>query len=216
MTSKDYYKVLDVSQAADLHEIKKAYRQLAMKYHPDKTDNNQVATAHFREIREAYHILSDPQRRSAYNQQRWYNKMLYSKPAAEPVTPQLVLEKSRKLNRYVSTLGTSRVNEPALYQYLLQLLSENSINILEGANQFSTNQLIIAELLLAMQSLSFPHADTISRLLLRLAGDDHLTIESIQKYLKEKSISQYWQRYQGLMILLIAILICCIIYLVGK
>ncbi|HZG24084.1 MAG TPA: DnaJ domain-containing protein [Chitinophagaceae bacterium] len=216
MKTKDYYKVLDVAHTADLSEIKKAYRQLVMKYHPDKTGNNGVATAQFREISEAYHILSDPHRRSAYNQQRWYNRMNFSRQDAEPISPASMLEKSRKLNRYVATLDSSRINEPALYQYIEKLLSESSVNMLINTNELSTKQLFITEMLKATHPLSYAHLQIVTASLVRVAGNDQPMVDVLQKNLKEKRLSDYWQRYQAVIILLIAIVICCIIYLAGN
>lgn len=64
---KDYYKVLGVSSNADEKTIKKAYKQLAVKYHPDKNPDNQHAHDTFAEINEAYQVLSDPTKRSNYD-----------------------------------------------------------------------------------------------------------------------------------------------------
>jgi DnaJ-class molecular chaperone len=67
---KDYYKILGVPQDAHAATLKKAYRTLAMKWHPDKNPDNQAAAqAKFQEISEAYDVLSDPQKRYIYN--RW-------------------------------------------------------------------------------------------------------------------------------------------------
>lgn len=68
MGQQDYYELLGVSQSADENEIKKAYRKLAMKYHPDRNANDKEAEEKFKEIQKAYAVLSDPQKRSAYDQ----------------------------------------------------------------------------------------------------------------------------------------------------
>jgi len=66
---KDFYSILGVSRNADDAELKKAYRKLAMKWHPDKNKDNQAAAqAKFQEISEAYDILSDPEKRKIYDQ----------------------------------------------------------------------------------------------------------------------------------------------------
>ncbi|MFQ5736121.1 MAG: DnaJ C-terminal domain-containing protein [Thermodesulfobacteriota bacterium] len=68
MAKKDYYEILGVSKKASEEEIKKAYRTLARKYHPDlHPDNKAEMEAKFKEINEAYHVLSDPKRRSDYD-----------------------------------------------------------------------------------------------------------------------------------------------------
>lgn len=68
MSKRDYYKVLDVPRNAAEAEIKKAYRRLAMKYHPDRNPNDAEAEAKFKEAKEAYEVLCDPQKRAAYDQ----------------------------------------------------------------------------------------------------------------------------------------------------
>ena len=60
MHLKDYYKILEVETSADLLEIKKAYRKLALQYHPDKNHNDPYATAQFSAIKEAYEVLTNP------------------------------------------------------------------------------------------------------------------------------------------------------------
>ena len=67
MPGKDYYKILGVSRSAAPEEIKKAYRKLAMKYHPDRNEGDKAAEAKFKEISEAYAVLSDGEKRKEYD-----------------------------------------------------------------------------------------------------------------------------------------------------
>lgn len=68
MAKRDYYEVLGVSKSATEDEIKKAYRKLAIKYHPDRNPDNKEAEEKFKEAAEAYDVLHDPQKRQQYDQ----------------------------------------------------------------------------------------------------------------------------------------------------
>ena len=68
MAKRDYYEVLGVNRDASEEDIKKAYRKLAMKWHPDRNPDNPKAEEHFKEAKEAYEVLTDAQKRPAYDQ----------------------------------------------------------------------------------------------------------------------------------------------------
>jgi len=68
MAKRDYYEVLGVNRDISEEDVKKAYRKLAMKWHPDRNPDNPKAEEHFKEAKEAYEILSDAQKRAAYDQ----------------------------------------------------------------------------------------------------------------------------------------------------
>ncbi|MCW5754437.1 MAG: molecular chaperone DnaJ [Phycisphaeraceae bacterium] len=67
-TTRDYYEILGVDKTVDAEEIKRAYRRLAMKYHPDRNPGDAEAETRFKEAAEAYEVLSDPQKRQRYDQ----------------------------------------------------------------------------------------------------------------------------------------------------
>jgi len=67
MAKRDYYEVLGVSKSADEKEIKKSYRKIAMKYHPDRNPDDKAAEEKFKEAAEAYEILSDPDKKARYD-----------------------------------------------------------------------------------------------------------------------------------------------------
>src|SRR5260221_7352102 len=97
MDYQDYYKILGVDKTADEKEIQKAFRKLARKYHPDMNPNDKTAGKHFKEINEAYEVLSDADKRAkddqlGANYQQWqrgggYNLGEYSQGRPGGVPP---------------------------------------------------------------------------------------------------------------------------------
>ena len=84
MEYKDYYQILGVDKKAQESEIKKAYRKLAMKFHPDQNPGNQIAEEKFKDVAEAYEVLSDPKKRNLYDQlgPNWKNHQQTGNPFA--------------------------------------------------------------------------------------------------------------------------------------
>ncbi|PJA42717.1 MAG: molecular chaperone DnaJ, partial [Lysobacterales bacterium CG_4_9_14_3_um_filter_62_6] len=68
MTKRDYYEVLGVAKNASEEDIKKSYRRLAMKHHPDRNAGDKTAESQFKEAKEAYEVLSDAHKRRSYDQ----------------------------------------------------------------------------------------------------------------------------------------------------
>ena len=64
---RDYYEILGLSREASIEEVKKAYRQAALQYHPDRNPDNKEAEETFKQASEAYEVLSDPEKREVYN-----------------------------------------------------------------------------------------------------------------------------------------------------
>lgn len=107
----DYYKILGVESSAKEEDIKKAYRKMARKYHPDVSPNNTLAEQKFKEINEANEVLSDPTKRKKYDEygKNWKNADLYEQKAQQNSTSQNPFNKKTKniqisLNHFLAIL----------------------------------------------------------------------------------------------------------------
>ena len=120
MSSKDYYQLLGVKSNASTEEIKKSYRRLALKYHPDKNPGDLLAEAVFKEIAEAYDVLSDAKKREDYHYKRFYTYN-YKYAAAQTATPQSILNDAIKLQKLIEKADPFRINRDALLFQLQQI-----------------------------------------------------------------------------------------------
>src|ERR1700733_8901244 len=127
---KDYYKILGVKPSASLQEIKKAYRTLAFKYHPDKNPENILAEAHFKELQEAYATLSVTNKRVAYDDERWLSGIGSKTNYQEAVTPAWLLNICIELNSSLATMDTHRISQRALQAYILLILTDAHLGVL--------------------------------------------------------------------------------------
>ncbi|WP_297207485.1 DnaJ domain-containing protein [uncultured Brachyspira sp.] len=94
---KDYYKILNVNIFSNIDSIKKSYRELAMKYHPDRNSGDILSEKKFKDITEAYEILSDEKKRMEYNLKYLVNsKYLIGGLAIAGLGLGLILSKSKK------------------------------------------------------------------------------------------------------------------------
>src|SRR5579871_2181440 len=84
MPQNDYYKTLGVERGADAEEIRKAYRKLARKYHPDLNPGDKSAEERFKKVQEAYDILNDPKKKQMYDQYGFYSENGMPGPGAGP------------------------------------------------------------------------------------------------------------------------------------
>jgi hypothetical protein len=215
---KDYYKVLEISPTATADEIKKAYRRLALIYHPDKNNGNKIKETKFKEIAEAYEILSDPEERKNYDynyntdrQTTYRNQNEKSEAKKEPITPFTFLNFFQTLRKKVSAIDKSRIDQKALYDTIVNLLTEKNINFLLALDDVKTNQQIIDEVLICCKHLEFPYVESISTRLARLAGTDNKTIQLIFTFTKQRKYWSYWDRYKGIAAIVAVILVVIIL-----
>ncbi len=134
MYLKDYYSILNISPSASRDDIKKAYRLLAQQLHPDKTKNDPHTNARFREIKEAYEVLSHPARKKAYLDQRWYAQSQGRKQKAIIITPEHLLTESLALDKQMAHTDQYRFNRHGLFLQLREVLNDETLTVLATFN----------------------------------------------------------------------------------
>jgi molecular chaperone DnaJ len=133
MALKDYYHLLNLSPGADLHGIKRAFRKLAMQYHPDKHGDSPAYNVHFREIQEAYAVLSDPGKREAYLYQRWLEQSM-GHELDKALSQEEILRLFLKAEQHISATDWHSTANDALLPHLLQLFSDVRLATLGRSN----------------------------------------------------------------------------------
>lgn len=214
---KDYYKILEITSAASQNDIKKSYRRLALKYHPDKNFGHQLYEAKFKEIQEAYHILSDPKKRQDYNYRR-NNNHTHSQAKTKsytPTTAQSILTQTIEFRKKISVLDPDRMNKAALFQQIQHLLSNHNVHILQHNNDNKLNKRIIEEILFCSRFLPFKHVEQICFQLTALAGTDNFMYQKIYTFSKQIRVKSYWNKYKILAAVIISLLLCFAMYKVS-
>jgi len=215
MSSKDYYQLLGVKSNASTEEIKKSYRRLALKYHPDKNPGDLLAEAVFKEIAEAYDVLSDAKKREDYHYKRFYTYN-YKYAAAQTATPQSILNDAIKLQKLIEKADPFRINRDALLFQLQQILSADNLSLLLEKKQAGINKAIVETILIVCKPLQYTYSEIIAEQLCILAvGNDNLE-KKISEFLNNQRKKDTWRRYKVVAALLVAIILCLIIFLISK
>ncbi len=183
---KDYYKILGVTPSASAAEIKKAYRALAFKYHPDKNPENSLSEAHFKEIQEAYSTLADSTKRRRYDDERWLMGMGAKTQYKEAVTPGWLVNICRQLTASLAKMDTHRMSQKALEAYILLILSDSHLGVLEQAADKEANNIIVNELIKATERLHANHLEEIEQRLIIIANGDVDMLQAIDEHVEAR------------------------------
>jgi len=212
MSQKNYYQLLQVSPQATAQEIKAAYRKLAFKYHPDRHKGSTLNEAVFKEINEAYSVLSNPEKRKFYNASIAVNNYQQYKRVV-PVTAQSLLQYAIKLRSFVEKSNPFNINQDLVFTKLQTLLSNHHLNILLLENNKQIIQQFLQQLFICMQPLSFYHLVALLPSLQQLASNSEGLQQDVKRFYQHKKREAFWQRYKLLLVFLITLLLCVLMYL---
>ncbi len=224
----DYYKILGVSTTSSLIDIKKAYRQLALKHHPDRNHGDKNSEEAFKKVTEAYEILSDPKEREKYdfdyNQYKQSSnrqeKNSQNKSSSENFSPQDLLNYIITIRTEASSVSKEMINKRNLFDTLDEILTRN-IEFLIHRNDLEVNAKIIAEVLLCCKFLGYDkhpaksliYIEDLAPKLARLACANNELIRAIYDFVKRQKQMRYWHQYKGHVFVVIVVLTILLIAL---
>lgn len=216
MQLKDYYVILEIEPSATMPEIKKAYRKLALKYHPDKAGADNYATAQFAEVKEAYETLTNPSKKYFYLQQRWLAKTTAKKATSQLIAPEAILKQVLELERYVARQDAFRMNKVWLRDYILSILTDEAIQKLHDFDELEMNITIVNSILNSLYPLPFRYIRPIAQRLYKLTGNDQKQTNRIKKIEDSFLKKHRSEKYSVLGVIGVTVIICLIIWFGAK
>ncbi len=213
MIIKDYYSILEVSPSATILTIKRAYRRLALKYHPDKNGGNALYEQKFREINEAYRVLSDVQKRNDYNYaragRRHHN---HQRTYADPVNTTSIIAHTKKLQDKVMHSDPARMNTEALYRQVMLLLNERNYLLFNKEGDEQQAAIFIKSIFFICRNLPYPSVQNVVLHLVHFAGTNNKVLTEIREFEQAVKYRWLWHQYKILLVIFMVIIICLFIY----
>jgi len=216
MHLKDYYQILELEPSATVQEIKKAYRRLALQYHPDKTNNDKYAAVHFADVKEAYEVLTNPSKKYYYLQQRWYEQSIGKKTKQQTITPVVVLKQVLELERYAAKIDVFRMDKGGLRDYILGLVSDETIEKLNSFNEPDITISIIDSIMKSTRVLTPEYTKEIVHQLYKLADKNDMQVLRIRDFEGKLVKKDRQEKYSVVIAIVITALLCLLIWLAGR
>lgn len=210
MLLKDYYHILRVKPTATYDEIKKSYRKLALKYHPDKNPGDDIAESVFKEIVEAYEILSNQLKRKDYDYKRAYFQGSANK---EALAPQAIWKDCQKIDEILRKSDGFRINREAVNYSFEQIFSAENIHILKTGNNVEINQNITRFFLSNIKWINSQKAANLYAKLKPITANFPNFETTFVKALKTKKKQEQWDFAKPIIAIIAALALCVIIYL---
>lgn len=197
MQQKNYYKILQVSPNCTSDEIKKAYRKLALQFHPDI---NPKTITIFSEIKEAYEILADEKSRK-----KFHHFYLYHQVTDKTVSIDSLVHKTYLLTKFIQNGNQFTMDYEMVVVYIKHLLQPLHIELIANSNQSSKQLQVEANIFIVSQILPFSQYQKIYSLIVStFPSKANLYIEMYNK----KKRTMLWDKYASWLAIIIAVLIC--------
>lgn len=207
----DYYKVLEIKPGATIEQIKRAYRRLALKYHPDVSDNSKHATAQFNLIKEAYETLTEPLSREKYMSERWRTQAYAEAFDNEVITPEDVLQSVLHFYKKSLNLDEYRLDKSGLLNELKSILNNDKQQILNEFQDIKVNDEVIAIAIKSSSLLALNHQLDLLNHIATINHSDKVATDIKEKELRlQESIR--WEKTKPYIFLLIVLTLCFIIW----
>jgi curved DNA-binding protein CbpA len=208
--AKDYYRVLNINTAASLQQIQKAYRLLALRFHPDKNPDNKAAADHFASIKEAYDVLKDQRKRAIFNRSVYARQKASGPRALESVGE--ILRSAMSLHNNLALSDPLRINRDVLYAEIQELLSDNNRLVFKRSADALVLKKFTETILTSCTPLAHSAIQTICAKLLEMNTGEGKTIHLISAFLKKHRILSLWNQYKIFVAMLVAMAVCACIY----
>lgn len=212
MAIKDYYRILNVKPDAPAGDIKKAYRKLALKYHPDRNPDDDLSAAVFGEIAEAYSVLGDYSTRKNYNNQRYHTAASeYEKPAA---TIDSLLKKAGDLENLIANADPFRFNHDALLYSIMQLFPKDVASLLNTNENQQTG--FFKTIAACSKMLASFQTKKLMQILQPVFSKHNWLQNQLQLNMKRQLKKERWEKQKIIIAVIITLLLCIIIFFATK
>ena len=215
MATKDYYQILELEAGADKSSIKKAYRKLAMRYHPDKQDQLDSNSSYFQEIQEAYETLSDAYKREQYLQGRWLEQAL-GKNAEGFLSASEIIKLTIKTEQYLSGVDKFKLDSYILLNYLLVIFNITRINTILSEKNQAVENTFIEHLMLISKHLTSDGEIQLNERVNKILENNNTLNQAWIFQIAKKRKSELLDRLTIPIVLLLVLIICIVIYLTSK
>ncbi|MCU0323242.1 MAG: DnaJ domain-containing protein [Chitinophagaceae bacterium] len=206
MQQKNYYQILQVDAYCNAEAIKKAYRKLALQYHPDVAQNNSFYTQKFAEIKEAYEILSNPEKRKKFHEAYFFT------PLAQPVNSiHDVIPLAIKIEQYTKETNIYTIDYTLIRLHIEDLLLKHSFIIIQS-QEIQKKEQLANHIFNALTVLPFEILVKLQTQLLQCFPNKE---QAYANLLAEKKKHFFWDKYAVVVAVVVTIGLCVMIALMA-